>query len=59
MFPILVDVYRRLAIREERDVAAAFCPAWSSYAAMTPRFLPRRSRRTGATTPRASGLERS
>ena len=42
MFPILVYVYRRLAIREEREVAATFGPAWDSYAAETPRFLPRR-----------------
>ena len=59
MFPVLVYIYRRLAIREERDVAAAFGPSWGSYAAVTPRFLPRRVRRTGATTPRASDLERS
>jgi protein-S-isoprenylcysteine O-methyltransferase Ste14 len=44
MFPILVVVYRRLAIREERDVAAAFGADWDAYAAVTPRFIPRRSR---------------
>jgi len=42
MFPILVVVYRRLAIREERDVAAAFGAEWDAYAAQTPRFVPRR-----------------
>ena len=41
MFPILVVVYRRLAIREEQEVAARFGEAWRSYAATTPRFVPR------------------
>ena len=47
MFPILVVVYRQLAIREERDIAAAFGEEWDSYAATTPRLIPRlnRSRR--------------
>lgn len=42
MFPVLLYVYRRLAIREEREVAAEFGPVWEQYAAQTPRFLPRR-----------------
>ncbi len=42
MFPVLLYVYRRLAIREEREVAAEFGPVWERYAAETPRFLPRR-----------------
>jgi len=41
MFPVLVWVYRRLAIAEEREVAARFGPAWAAYAAATPRFVPR------------------
>lgn len=41
MFPILVLVYRRLAIREEREVAERFGEAWERYAAQTPRLLPR------------------
>ena len=41
MFPILVVIYRRLAIQEERVVAAMFGPAWAGYAARTPRFIPR------------------
>ena len=41
MFPILLYVYRRLALREERDVADEFGPAWERYAAATPRFVPR------------------
>ena len=51
MFPVLVEVYRRLAIREEREVAAQLGEAWSSYAAVTPRFLPRRRPRTQAASP--------
>lgn len=42
MFPILLIVYRRLAIREEREVQAEFGIAYESYAARTPRFVPRR-----------------
>ena len=42
MFPILLVVYRRLAIREEHEVAAAFGPEWEAYAARTPRFIPSR-----------------
>ena len=41
MFPVLLYVYRRLAIREERDVAAEFGAAWTRYAEVTPRFVPR------------------
>ena len=41
MFPILVLVYRRLAIREEREVAERYGEAWELYAAQTPRLLPR------------------
>jgi protein-S-isoprenylcysteine O-methyltransferase Ste14 len=41
MFPILLFVYRRLAIREEREVGAEFGDAWGRYAGVTPRFLPR------------------
>jgi protein-S-isoprenylcysteine O-methyltransferase Ste14 len=41
MFPILVVVYRRLAIREEREVRANFEEAWDVYAGATPRFIPR------------------
>jgi protein-S-isoprenylcysteine O-methyltransferase Ste14 len=42
MFPVLLYVYRRLAIREEREVATEFGQVWERYAAKTPRFLPRR-----------------
>jgi protein-S-isoprenylcysteine O-methyltransferase Ste14 len=41
MFPVLVHFYRRLAIREERDVRAELGVAYDAYAAGTPRFVPR------------------
>jgi len=40
MFPILLVVYRRLAMAEERDVRATFGDRWDAYAALTPRFIP-------------------
>ena len=42
MFPVLLIVYSRLAIREEREVAAEYGAAWDEYAAATSRFIPRR-----------------
>jgi protein-S-isoprenylcysteine O-methyltransferase Ste14 len=44
MFPILVTVYVRLSIREEKEVQKAFGPTWDEYAAKTPRFFPRLAR---------------
>jgi protein-S-isoprenylcysteine O-methyltransferase Ste14 len=41
MFPVLVLMYLRLAITEERDSRQSFGDAWRAYAAVTPRFLPR------------------
>ncbi len=49
MFPVLVWVYRRLAIREEAEVARRFGMVWEEYAAATPRFLPSRRHRHAAT----------
>jgi len=43
MFPVLVTMYVRLAHREEREVAAEFGDAWRTYAAATPRWVPRLS----------------
>ena len=43
MFPVLVVVYHRLALSEERDMAARFGAAWTAYASRTPRFIPSRS----------------
>jgi protein-S-isoprenylcysteine O-methyltransferase Ste14 len=40
MFPVLVLVYRRLAIREERVVALQFGVSWDEYAERTLRFVP-------------------
>jgi protein-S-isoprenylcysteine O-methyltransferase Ste14 len=40
MFPVLVVMYVRLAIAEERDSEQAFGQAWRAYAATTPRFIP-------------------
>lgn len=40
MFPILMVVYRRLAVREEAEVAREHPVAWSRYASCTPRFIP-------------------
>lgn len=42
MFPVLIVIYRRLALQEERAVAAEFGAAWDDYARRTPRFIPRR-----------------
>ena len=44
MFPVLVAMYVRLAISEERDSQRAFGEAWRAYAVATPRFIPRLSR---------------
>ncbi len=41
MFPVLLYMYYRLALREERDSREAFGSAWEEYARRTPRFFPR------------------
>jgi protein-S-isoprenylcysteine O-methyltransferase Ste14 len=41
MFPILVYMYVRLAVAEERDAERSFGDEWARYAARTPRFFPR------------------
>jgi protein-S-isoprenylcysteine O-methyltransferase Ste14 len=48
MFPILVWMYVRLAIVEERDSERLFGQAWRDYAARTPRFFPRFGTRDSA-----------
>jgi protein-S-isoprenylcysteine O-methyltransferase Ste14 len=40
MFPVLVVMYVRLAIAEERDSEGMFGDAWREYEAVTPRFVP-------------------
>lgn len=49
MFPVLLAVYRRLALREEREVAGRFGEAWTTYAATTRRLVPRFAARPAAT----------
>lgn len=44
MFPVLVIMYVRLSISEEKDSEAAFGDAWRQYASVTPRFIPRLSK---------------
>ena len=41
MFPVMVFMYLRLAIREEAIAAAEFGEAYQAWAKVTPRFLPR------------------
>lgn len=53
MFPVLVAVYRHLAIGEEREVQQRFGAAWDDYAASTPRFIPHPRER--ARRPRVGG----
>lgn len=52
MFPVLVVMYVRLAMSEERDSEQTFGDAWREYAKATPRFIPdlfkgRRARQAG------------
>ncbi len=46
MFPMLVFMYGRLARSEERGMLARFGDEYARYAARTPRFIPRLTRRT-------------
>lgn len=41
MFPILVWVYTRLALREERQAIEEFGEEYTNYAKFTPAFIPR------------------
>ncbi|HBC94150.1 MAG TPA: isoprenylcysteine carboxyl methyltransferase [Pelotomaculum sp.] len=41
MFPVLVWVYTRLALREERQVIQEFGEEYTNYAKVTPAFIPR------------------
>jgi protein-S-isoprenylcysteine O-methyltransferase Ste14 len=47
MFPVLVVVYRRLAVSEEREVATRFGATWDAYTAVTPGFVPHLHPHTG------------
>ncbi len=57
LFPVLTLVYRRLAIREEREIRERFGAAWDAYAATVPRFVPRlvNRRQAAAGRPTAPG----
>ncbi len=46
MFPILLLMYRRLALTEEAEMRQQFGSAYGAYAAQTPRFIPRLGKRT-------------
>ena len=54
MFPVLLLVYRRLAVNEEREVASRFGRAWETYATVTPRFFTKPSRVRSAQSSAAS-----
>ena len=41
MFPVLVWMYSRLSLYEERETEKTFGSDWRAYAARTPRFIPR------------------
>lgn len=51
MFPVLVVMYVRLAMREEIEARATFGDRWDRYQAVTPRFLPRSGRRAESRPP--------
>jgi len=48
MFPILVVMYWRLAVHEERDARARFGQAWDDYAAEVPALVPKWAAISGA-----------
>jgi len=48
MFPILVAMYGRLAVTEEREMRERFGTEFDAYAARTPRFVPALSGRASA-----------
>jgi protein-S-isoprenylcysteine O-methyltransferase Ste14 len=41
MFPVLVVMYARLAIREEADMLAQFCGDYRRYRDAVPAFIPK------------------
>jgi protein-S-isoprenylcysteine O-methyltransferase Ste14 len=48
MFPILVAMYGRLAVTEEREMSERFGAEFDAYAARTPRFVPKLARTSAA-----------
>lgn len=57
MFPVLIEMYRRLARREDKDASLEFGAAYARYAAVTPGFLPRLLSKNAHTTGSLPGLE--
>jgi len=55
MFPLLVAMYVRLARTEEVEVRREFGPAYDSYAAVTPAWLPRLGTSRSSGRPLANG----
>jgi protein-S-isoprenylcysteine O-methyltransferase Ste14 len=51
MFPVLLLVYRRLALTEERETAKRFPVDWAAYSERTPAFVPRAPRRAADSRP--------
>jgi protein-S-isoprenylcysteine O-methyltransferase Ste14 len=41
MFPVLLVMYGRLALTEERESAVRFGQVWQDYASRVPRFIPK------------------
>ena len=41
LFPILIGVYYRLALKEEKELKAGFGADYQKYMEKTPRFIPR------------------
>lgn len=57
VFPPLLEMYRRLARREERDASAEFGDEYARYAAVTPGFAPRLLLRNTQTMPSFHGSD--
>jgi protein-S-isoprenylcysteine O-methyltransferase Ste14 len=58
MFPVLLVMYWRLAVSEEREVTAEFGDRYLAYKAVTPAFIPRLRKRRPTSTPDSSPLPR-
>lgn len=56
LFPALVTMYYRLALREEAESLEAFGAAWEEYASRTPRFFPKIGWTTGSIKSERRGI---
>ncbi len=54
MFPVLLLMYRRLALSEEREAVRVFGEAYRAYSARVPRFIPSLGRRESPPTAQSS-----